>query len=255
VAIEEIADQLYGLPPGEFTRTRDEAAGELRKAGQREEAERVKALRKPTAAAAAVNRLVRERRSEVERFLQAATALRDAQFSGKGDLAAAITRERDELQRLVGLGGEVVRQTLLAAAADDDAARRLLKGRLERELEPVGFGTLLAYVRPAAEKPADDTEAQTEAAISAAETDERSARRRWETAQGELDKARAEIGRAEARLDRARGELERARSGLDQARAELDRARAGVEKTRAEAERAGAAVAKAQRDRDLLDAR
>src|SRR2546421_685211 len=78
VAADEIIDGLYGLPLGEFTRARNEAAGELRRAGRREEAEQVKALRKPTVAAAAVNLLVREHRREVEEFLGAAATLRDA---------------------------------------------------------------------------------------------------------------------------------------------------------------------------------
>ena len=266
MATEEIVEQLYGLPPAEFTRARDEAASELRKAGQREAAERVKALHKPTGAAAAANRLVRDHRSEVERFLRAATVLRDAQFSGKGDLAAATKQEREELERLIGLGGELVRQTLLAAAADEDAARRLLEGRLERELEPVGFGTLLAYVRPAAARPGGATEAQaqtekalperkepkpddsaararlhdTKAAFSAAETTERDARGRWEAAQREFDRARAEVEKA--------GGSEKARVEADKARADSERARAQVDKARAEVEQA-------QRDLDLLNGR
>ena len=145
MTMEEVIDRLYGLPLAEFTSARNEAARELRKAGQRDAAERVKTLRKPTAAAGAVNTLVREHRGEVEQFLRAATALRDAQFSGKGDLAAATRQEHEALERLTRIGGETVRQTLLAAAVDDDAAQQLLEARLERELEPRGFGTLLAH--------------------------------------------------------------------------------------------------------------
>ena len=153
MTVQDIAERLYALPAGEFTRARDEAVRELRKAGQRDAAESVKALRRPTAAAAAVNRLVREHRGEVEQFLRAAAVLRDAQFSGKGDLAAATRQEHDELEGLIRIGGEDVRQTLLAAAVDDDAAHQLLEARLERELEPRGFGTLLAHARPPAPTP------------------------------------------------------------------------------------------------------
>ena len=100
-----------------------------------------------------MNRLVREHPGEVEQFLRAAAALRDAQFAGKGDRAEATRREHEELERLTRIGGEAVRQTLLAAAVDDDAARQLLEARLERELEPRGFGTLLAYAPPTAARP------------------------------------------------------------------------------------------------------
>ena len=46
-----------------------------------------------------MNRLVRERRREVEAFLLAAAILRDAQFAGKGDLQAATKDEREALVR------------------------------------------------------------------------------------------------------------------------------------------------------------
>ena len=105
-AVADIVDRLYGLPLAEFTGARNAATRELRKAGRREAAEQVKALRKPSAAAAAVNRLVREHRGEVEQFLRAAAALRDAQVAGKGDPAAAARQEHEELERLTSLGGE-----------------------------------------------------------------------------------------------------------------------------------------------------
>ena len=234
-------DRLYGLPLAEFTAARNAAAGELRKAGQREAADQVKALRKPTAAAAAVNRLVREHRGEVEQFLRAAAAMRDAQFSGKSDLTAATKEEHAALARLTRLGGEAVRQTLLAAAVDDEAAQQLLEARLERELEPRGFGTLLAYAPPAAarpkvttaarahpapatapraepappEKPAvkrpDDSAArnrlqEAKSALRAAEAEERQARRHWDQTQGELEKARAAVDEAQRELDRLHGD-------------------------------------------------
>ncbi len=227
MTIDEIIDRLYGLPLAEFTRARNAAASELRGAGQRQAADRVKGLPMPTVAAAAVNRLVREHRADVERFLHAAVVLRDAQFAGKGNLAAATKREREELERLTTSGGEAVRQTLLAAAADEDAARQLLEARLVRELEPRGFGTLLAHARPAALKPTRPTATQTKpapperkkpddraararlqeskAVLSAAEAQERHARRRWEETQKELEKARAALEEAQQDLDRVRG--------------------------------------------------
>ena len=253
MTIEEIIERLYVLPLAEFTRARNEAASELRRAGQREAAERVRALRKPTAAAAAVNRLVREHRGEVKQFLRAATVLRDAQFSGKGDRATATGQERAALERLTDIGGEAVRQTLLAAAVDDDAARQLLEARLERELEPRGFGTLLAHPRPAVnptaatapqadsaplerKRPDDGATrvalAEAKAALSAAEAEERRSRRRWEETHNALEKAREELSVAEAEerqakrhCDQTRRELEKARTAAEEAQLDLDRFR------------------------------
>jgi DNA-binding phage protein len=211
VSVDEIADRLYALPPEEFTQERNQSERELRKAGEKEQADRVKALRKPTAAAGAVNRLVREHRPEVDAFLAAAADLRDAQFAGKGDIAQAAGAQREALEKLVSLGGEPVRATLQAAAADDNTARDLLAARLVREPEPVGFGTLLAHAEPAPAKlrapaPAkpDDSAARAQLqeakkALGTAEAEERQARRNLEKAQAAVEKAQRELDRLHGR--------------------------------------------------------
>jgi hypothetical protein len=212
MATDEIADRLYALPIEEFTRARNDAATELRKAGRRDEADEVKALRKPTAAAGAVNRLMREHRDEVEEYLAAAAALRDAQLAGKGDVAEATKHEREKLDRVLRLASGEVRQTLQAAAVDDAAADDLRRGRLERELEPRGFGTLLSHAKPAPAKPKpakpkpDDRAAraklrEAETALTAARSDERRARRQWEQTQNG-------VARAESAVEQAQRELE-----------------------------------------------
>jgi hypothetical protein len=225
VTVEETIDGLYGLPPADFTRARDEAAGELRRAGRREDAERVKALRKPTAAAAAANRLVRGHRSEVERFLRAAAVLRDALVAGKGDAAAATRQEREQLELLIRIGGETVRRTLVAAAVDEEAARRLLEARLERELEPGGFGTLLAHARPGAGRPAGAAAVRVQPAPPSRRKrpDDRAARAQLTEAKAALAAAEAEARQAERRRRRAQDELARARAAVAKAQRALDR--------------------------------
>jgi hypothetical protein len=219
VAADDIIDSLYGLPLEEFTRARNEAATELRREGRREEADEIKALRKPSTVAGAVNRLVREHRDEVEEYLAAASALRDAQLGGKGDVAAATKRARETLDRLVQLAGAEARQTLQAAAVDDGSAEELRRGRLERELEPGGFGTLLSHAQPAPAKARqtkpmpkkpDDRAArakvrEAEETLNAARSEERQARRRWEQTQGDLARAEAVVEKAQRELARLRG--------------------------------------------------
>jgi hypothetical protein len=218
VAADDVADRLYALPLEEFTRARNEAATELRKAGRREEADAVKALRKPTATAGALNRLVREHRSEVEAFLAAAAELRDAQFGGKGDLGAATKRERDALTKLVRAGGSKVRQSLEAAAVDDEAAEQLLEGRLTEELEPRGFGTLLAHgvklsppkPKEKAKRPKPDDRAERERLrgakeeLAAAHAAERQARRHHEQTVKDVDRAERAVAEAEKALAKKR---------------------------------------------------
>ena len=215
--IGEVADRLYGLPLEEFTRARDEAARALKSDGRAEDAAEVKALRKPTAAAAAANRLVREQRADVDRFLEANSSLRDAQLSGKGDLEAATSRQREALERLVQAGGEQLRQTLTAAAVDDEAAAELLAGRLVRELEPRGFGTLLAHAPPAGRspkrKPAPKPPPKPEV--------DPKAREALREAEATLVARLGEEREAEWQLAKARRAVEAARTAVERARRSL----------------------------------
>ena len=83
-----VADELYGLPAGEFTAARDRLAAD-------DQAERatgrsprpIKKLRRPTATAWCANQLVRQRADEVAQLLDAGAALR----RGPGRSGAATT--------------------------------------------------------------------------------------------------------------------------------------------------------------------
>src|SRR3954451_1812554 len=77
--VERAAEDLYGVPPGEFTHARDERAKELRREGERDAANAVKALRRPTVAAWALNQLTRRRRKDLDALLSAGEDLRAAQ--------------------------------------------------------------------------------------------------------------------------------------------------------------------------------
>ena len=154
-------DDLYGLPLDQFVPERTALARELRKAGDRDRAGEIAALKKPSVAAWAVNQLVRTQRKAVAELLEAGDGLRAAQdnvLAGRGDarsLRAAVERERLAVQTLTdaarGLlsseGEELsntmverVSDTLHAAALDDDAREQVSGGRLERELRHVGLG-------------------------------------------------------------------------------------------------------------------
>ena len=69
------------------------------------------ALRKPTAAAAAVNRLVREQAADVDAFLAAAAALRDAQL-----------KETGTWSKRPNVSGSCSRASCVAAATKSDRA-------------------------------------------------------------------------------------------------------------------------------------
>jgi hypothetical protein len=156
-------DDLYGLPLDQFVPERNALAREIRKAGERERADEVAALKKPSVAAWAVNQLVRTQRKAITALLDAGDALRSAQddvLAGRGDaqsLRAAVDGERkavealtDAVRGLLSSEGEElsdtmverVSDTLHAAALDDDAREQVTGGHLERELRHVGLGGL-----------------------------------------------------------------------------------------------------------------
>ena len=230
--VDEAAEQLYGLPLDEFTAARNAAAKELRDRGLRAEADEVKALAKPSVAAWAVNQLTRRRHPDLDEFLEAAVAAREAQLGGDADARERIRLQRDALERLARAAREElrgkasdavatkIRETLEAAAVDDLAAEDVRRGRLVKELEPAGFGTLAEHARPAGKKqprPSQDAAAARKALEDArarlrdaedehraAQAEERQAHKRWRQAQADAEQA-------VERVEKARRELERLR--------------------------------------------
>ena len=152
-------DELYALPLGDFTRARNDLEKRLRKEGHRDQAAEVKALRKPTVPAWALNQVARRHKKEVARLIEAGRRVSSAQekLLGGGDRKAldkASTDQRELSRKLVRaavtIGDEAgtatgaafedkVGATLRAAAADDEVAAQLAAGRLEREQEAVGL--------------------------------------------------------------------------------------------------------------------
>ncbi|MGH3046758.1 MAG: hypothetical protein ACRDNC_07110, partial [Gaiellaceae bacterium] len=109
-------DRLYTLPVDEFVERRNELARSLRKDGNREAANQVKGLRKPTVPAWAVNQLARREKMRVRGLLTAGERLRKAheKLLGGGS-PEALQRARDDERRAIGeLAGAA--ETLLEEA-------------------------------------------------------------------------------------------------------------------------------------------
>ncbi|MFE5211194.1 hypothetical protein [Streptomyces sp. NPDC056600] len=158
--LDAVAQELYGTPPEEFTRMRDQRAARAREDGDRELAKRIKALRRPTLSAWACNLLVRERKEETEPLLRLGEALRQAHLDLDGGalrdlsrqqhlLVSALARQAVELSAAaghrVGEGArEEIEGTLRAVLADPEAAEAWAGGRLTRPLTAApGFGAAL----------------------------------------------------------------------------------------------------------------
>jgi hypothetical protein len=140
------ADRLYALPARDFTAARDARAAELR--GEDPElSAQLATLRRPTAAAAAVNAIVRADPDGVAALTEIGERLRAAQDAGDGRALAALIRERrDAVRALIAAGPafgatvhDDVSRTLEAATVDPWAAQAVAGGRLLRALTAVGF--------------------------------------------------------------------------------------------------------------------
>ena len=78
-SLDEAKELLYGLPLKSFVAERDFLVKQIWAAGNRDLANEVKTLRKPSMVAAEVNHIVRADPEGVDLILQAATLLRAAQ--------------------------------------------------------------------------------------------------------------------------------------------------------------------------------
>jgi hypothetical protein len=262
-------DRLYGLPLDEFVRERDELARRLNRAGDREAGARVKALRKPTAGAWALNQAVRRRRAETDALLATGERLREAHAALlKGGDQAALRETMDEERSLTSaladcaeaIASETaksgpalrdrVRATLHAAAVDDEAREELAAGRFVREREAVGLGPF-GEGMPAADSPGARAPAKPKRA-------ERGATKRT-PAPGEAPPgpppapdprlAEAEHALADAReaLARAESDYSAAAAGAKSARAALTDAELAEREARRVVRDLGREVAKRER--------
>jgi seryl-tRNA synthetase len=141
--LRSIARDLYGRPLSEFIVARKQAA---EKSGNKELAKQVMALRKPSAAAWAVNALARERAELIEEVVELGEQLRDAQTDSDGSRTRLLDRARRDLTRQAldeagtlaqTSGGTLstqaaagVEETLRAAMTDPDAANAVQDGLL-----------------------------------------------------------------------------------------------------------------------------
>jgi hypothetical protein len=246
-APDDAVDRLYGLPLDAFVGERDALAKELRAAGQRDEATAVKALKKPSVAAWAVNQALRTQTKAARELWKAGDELATAQeaiLAGKGsgaDLRAATERERAAVEPLVdaarGLltasGGDLseatierVRQTLHAGAIDPDAREEVASGRAVRERAPQGL-----FGGGVAEAPAPAPRARKAEARGKAATAKRGGKA--EPAPAQRD-SRADAAAKREAAKRERDEVARERKEA----AARDRARRAAEQRVAKAEKA-----------------
>ena len=140
--VREVAGELYATAPGDFIARRNAAAAQA----DRSTAKQIKALRKPSASASAINALVRDQPDLIGDVLEIGARMRDAFASRDRAEIRSLTQERQRLlQRAtegLGLSPAVqreVEETLQAAVIDAAAAAAVRSGMLVRSLESTGL--------------------------------------------------------------------------------------------------------------------
>ena len=279
--LEAELDALYGAPPAEFVAQRDALTKRLKATGATAEAARVKALRKPTAAAWAINRLQLERRG-LEPVTAAGETLRKALRGAASAHArrAAMEARRRAIEAAVAAAAALlaetgraespallrrIERTILALAAGTPGPDAPRAGRLDQELEPPGFEAVAELALGSAAAPSPPAEAQPTSSPRAkpsqaraptpapspantgkspgAAVESAAAPRRDPLHERALRDAQSALDGAEDDLERSTTEVERARARVAQAESALQEARADVD-----AARGRLAAARARRD-------
>lgn len=250
MALQAAADELYALPPEQFTAARDDFAARLRKAGERELASAVRELRRPSVSAWLVNTLVRRRSADFDQLMAIGERLRSAMANGAGDDVRRLSEERRGAvtaltKGLAALAGrpvpmtaaEEVRATLEAATADPTAATAVRSGRLVRALRYAGFGELpdlagAVGLAPAPRPPAGKAASRSGKTRAPSARERQEAERAAQQAAGAADDAQrtyearlAEQAAAEARVESATIAAEVAAASLRTAEDEVTGAR------------------------------
>jgi hypothetical protein len=155
LTVDEVADELYGLPPRIFVEARQRRAEEARLRGDAAGARAILDLRKPTAGAWMSNQLARWSRPEVLEFVDLGRALRIAtdrldgadlwSLTDKRRWAESTLYERanhlaiEDRVPLNSTSRQGLCDTLQAAICSAEMAERMLTGRLVTPLPKISW--------------------------------------------------------------------------------------------------------------------
>lgn len=256
--LNEALDELYSARPEEFVETRKRLAGRLRAKSNHEAAEAVQGARKPTVAAWAVNRVVRDFPKQARDLVKTGAALRAAQVriiqgGQPGAMQERLTEARDLIARLTRAARQLlddesrasdatldrVSETLMASLADESRAELLAQGRLTKEMEPSGFGLPTGVTPPPRAKSPATREKQ--------RPDDSTKRKRVTEAQARLKEAKQELVEKRRRLQAAEEAQREAASRAESAARETERAHDAVERASRSVEQAAEELNDARR--------
>ncbi|MCU1399779.1 MAG: hypothetical protein JWN62_2888 [Acidimicrobiales bacterium] len=119
----EAARDLYALPPGDFTASRNQLAKSLKAAGDAEGAAVIAKLRRPRLAEWALNQLARTQPEIVARLAAAIHAAQEAQSAAIGGDAAGLRSATTELRQAVGATADAAVRLLSADGGNGEGQR------------------------------------------------------------------------------------------------------------------------------------
>jgi hypothetical protein len=159
--LEDDVDALFSLPLAEFIAARKTLAARLKQVGRGNEADRVKALVKPSISAWAVNQLYWKHREAFDRLIATGQRFRKAQTSGLAgkvaEMRGALDARREVLSELAHLATALlsdaghnatsdtmrrITTTLEAMSAYASLPDAISPGRLTHDVDPPGFESL-----------------------------------------------------------------------------------------------------------------
>jgi hypothetical protein len=250
-------DGLFEAPPDAFVKERDRLTRSLKEEGKDGLAAEVKALRKPTLPAWAVNQLVRRHPKEVQLLIEAGREVQAQQRAADPEgLRRASQRRRDLISDLLRTAEPIVEEqgtateatiraieaTLEAASADPGAGEDLLRGRLTR---PLAGGTGFEAVGGLVAVPGTGTEQPDPAAEARAE--EGRLRKAVQDAQRRLEDAERDLRRAEMRAETLAAEAKKVAARATEAKEEVEERKAARADAKRRLQKATRALARTER--------
>jgi hypothetical protein len=250
--LEDNVDALFRLPLAEFIGARKTLAAQLKQVGRGNEADRVKALVKPSISAWTVNQLYWKHRDAFDRLLATGQRFRKGQTSGLAgkvaEMRIALEARREALADLEHLAtallgdaghnpsSDTVRRistTLEAMSAYASLPDAASPGRLSHDVDPPGFESLASFIPDAGmtertKEPARVTHSQK--SVSAATNTRRKA--------APVGNVRQLEEKRQARIAAAKVSLQDAKRVLIAARARAQRAQETRKKADANAKEA-----------------
>lgn len=274
--LEAELDRLFRLPPGELVEARNALADQLRRAGDKAGAARVKAIKRAVPVAWAINQAWFAQPALLERAREVTSELRALHAQPGVEarrLAGAVEQQRVAMQAVVdaalragrnaGLSENALqpRKVFTTVQAWLTGKGEEAPGRMTQELEASGFDAFAGMTLPAAlppppahaseahEAPAADTAADSASVAAAAaardaqhQREQRTAAALEQVSQREREHAAAErgLGQAQVSVREAERQLVELRAMRDHRARELERCKAALDEARARLEAAKA---------------